>query len=112
MVVPPGSLWRVLPFVAPSILKSLGSDRDTPLRDAYITPVNAWDSPVSISRRSDLAVPRRVLFDVGTLLVAGSTVEDEAENPYCQFVEILLPRHAYINRTHFNAGSGYLERVA
>lgn len=111
MSVPHGSLWRVLPFVAPSVAKALASGGLGQAKD-YVFPVNAWDIPASLSKAYNDIHPSRVEFPVGTLLVVGDTVPDAAGNPHCSFVEVLLPQRAYINRTHFNGGSPYLERVA
>lgn len=112
MTVPHGSLWRVLPFVAPSVTQRLGGGVSVSI-EPYITTVNAWDAPRSTNRNFvDGAWAKHVDFPVGTLLVVGGIVPDAAGNSYCSFVEVLLPQRAYINRTHFNRGSGYLERVA
>lgn len=110
MRVPPGSMWRVKPFVSPSIVAMHRRD-GLEVPDTFYTVVNALEEPVSLTKSWDRYV-RAVKLSAGDMLVVADTVPDEGGNPYCHFVRVLLPRPCYVNRTHFNSGSSYLERVA
>lgn len=108
------SLWRVEAFVAPSVMRDIKKGTLPPdCTDRYATTVKGFTVPTGRLRDHNIDV-RSVRFESGDVLTVLRTVNgviDELDSKY-EFVEVVLPRHAYINRTHFNAGMGYLTRIA
>lgn len=117
-LIPPMSLWRVEPFVAPSIMRDIKRGAFPPdYAERYTTTVNGTSVPTGrswmVSNEHQVDI-RSVKFTPGEVLTVLRTVRgvlDELDSNY-EFVEVVLPRHCYINRTHFNAGMGYLTRIA
>lgn len=117
-LIPPMSLWRVESFVAPSIRRDVSLLRLPPdYIQTHATTVNAMSKPTGRWWRDTKYSPadlHSVKFQVGEVLTVRNTVPgvlDEMDSKY-EFVEVVLPRHAYINRTLFNQGLGYLTRIA
>ena len=95
-LIPPGTMWFVETRAA-SIWRKEGE------------PVRGWSEASSSPWKGDTNL---IEFPAGSTLIVGSTVTDFKLGVRHEFVEVLLPKHAYINRTLFNAGLGYLKRIA
>ena len=94
--IPPGTMWVVEPR-AQADWRREGE------------PVRGWSEASSSPWKGDTNL---VEFLPGSTLIVGETVTDWKLGVRHEFVEVLLPKHAYINRTLFNAGLGYLKRIA
>lgn len=86
--IPFGSLWSVLP-------------RGYPLRGSSIPKRLGYAEGVD-----------SVFFTETDVLTVGGEVFDRFLGNTHHFVEVLLPRHAWVNRSLFNEGMGYLKRIA
>lgn len=108
--VPFGSMWRVDSWVAPSaraIYESRG--QNPPEHAGQVVRVMTHPAhKVWLNHNSDV---QQVEFPHGTLLFVGETVPSR-DGGGVDFVQVLIPQHAYINRLHFNEGSPYLTRIA
>lgn len=106
--VPTGSLWRVLPFVAPAYKQRVaGLGMPNVELSKYASAVRGWLLPEAAwSDRQHV-----IDLNIGDCILVGDTVVDPMR-PTHLFVEVLLPVRCYLNRTHFNPDSEYLERVA
>ena len=111
MPVPVGSLWRVLPFVAPA-WRAVAARRGQPFPMESAEGVAAWSRPWSRTWASQPVSVESTKFAPGTLLLVGATVPDEHPEATAQFVEIVSPPGWYVNLTHFMPGSERIERVA
>lgn len=72
-------------------------------------PVRAWSEPTAGSWRNEV---RAIECPGGTMIVVGETHADLKLGVMHEFVEVLLPIHCYINRTLFNEGMGYIQRIS
>lgn len=98
--IPPGSMWLV--EYKPG--EAYGYETGYPIRAARRPSVSPWRYPESDGH---------VLIPCGTTFVVGETHREvRPSGGHVEFVEVLLPIHAYINRTIFNEGLGYLKRIA
>ena len=113
--IPPGSTWLVLPSKSYMQYAQFGVYGKT-YPSAFATP-DTWhntntDSPPHRNTSWNL-----VHYTPGTILLAGNTVfspPEETVNPQypIEFVHILLPYNAYVNRFHFNSDSSTLKRIS
>lgn len=110
-IIPAGSMWRVVRWLTPATRDSyLYYGKEIPPDAGAV--VRAWNSPNHKSwLPSAGGFPNEVVFEEGSLLFIGETVPS-LNGEGVDFVQVLMPKHAYINRLHFNEGSPYLTRIA
>lgn len=112
--IPIGSVWRVMRWLATATRDSyLYYGKEIPPDAGSI--VRAWSMPIHknwlMSSGGFAGFANEVFFPEGSLLFIGETVPS-LDGEHVDFVQVLIPQHAYINRLHFNEGSPYLTRIA